>query len=71
MNKDPKDLTFQIRTYKSKHNCRKKHVNMNMDYKWLVEKYIDFFLEDYKFSLPSFQNLGDKDYAIIVLRMKL
>ena len=33
MNTDPNDPTFQIRTYRSKHNCCKEYVNRNMDYK--------------------------------------
>ena len=44
---------------------------MNMDYKWLVEKFIDYFLADFSFSLPSFENLVYKDYAVIMPRMKL
>ena len=49
LNKDPNDLTFQIKTFKSKHTHCKENVNRNMDYKWLADKYIGSFLVD-----PSF-----------------
>ena len=44
---------------------------MNMDYKWLAEKYIDSFLTDSKLYLPSFENLVYRDYVVIMPMMKL
>ena len=71
LNKNPNDPTFKIKIFKSKHTCCKEYVNKNMDYKWLVDKYIGSFLADHSFSLPLIENLVYKDYVVIIPKIKL